>query len=160
MKSTVAKSVKEKVTSDIRKIEPLEEQIVQPSTSEDRISEEEIEAVDEFVNNEEDLAPLDVSMEPLSHELVMTCTAKMQQAAEQLVLVYKRVSLDDALDDSRREELLTQLSEGAAHSAESLALLHSQDVRSQGEIATAAMATINQFLANQISEQRHTRHFQ
>ena len=95
---------------------------------------------------------------------MQTCTAKMQQAAEQLVLVYKRVSLDDALDDSLREELLTQLSEGAAHSAESLALLHSQDVRSQGEIATAAMATINQFLAKQniqqISEQRHTRHFQ
>merc|ERR1740137_417560 len=164
MKSTVAKSVKEKVTSDIRKIEPLEEEIVQPSTSEDSISEEEIEAVDEFANNEEDLAPLDVSMEPLSHELVMTSTAKVQQAVEQLVLVYKRVSLDDALDDSRREELLTQLSEGAAHSAESLALLHSRDVRSQGEIATAAMATINQFLAKQnfqqILEQRHTWHYQ
>ena len=95
---------------------------------------------------------------------MQTCTAKMQHAADQLVLVYKRVSLDDALDDSLREELLTQLSEGAAQSAETLALLHGQDVRSQGEIATAAMATINQFLAKQnnkqVSGQAHSRHFQ
>ena len=88
----------------------------------------------------------------------------MQQAADQLVLVYKRVSLDDALDDSLREELLAQLSEGAAQSAGSLALLHSQDDRNQGEIATAAMATINQFLAKQnnkqVSGQAQSRHFQ
>merc|ERR1740137_115596 len=164
MKSTIAKSVKEKVTSDTRKIDSLEEEVIMPSTTQGSIPEEETEALDEFGNMGEDLASVDVSMEPLSHQLIMTCTVKMQQAAEQLVLVYKRVSLDDALDDSLREELLTQLSEGAAHSAESLALLHSRDVRSQGEIATAAMATINQFLAKQnfqqILEQRHTRHFQ
>ena len=74
----------------------------------------------------------------------------MQAAADQLVLVYKRVSLDDDLDDSLREELLTELSEGASLTAATLSLLHnSQDDRSQGEIATAAMATINQFLAKQ-----------
>ena len=73
----------------------------------------------------------------------------MQAAADQLVLVYKRVSLDDDLDDSLREELLIELSDGASQTAGTLTLLHSQDDRSQGEIATAAMATINQFLAKQ-----------
>merc|ERR1719318_1458265 len=90
----------------------------------------------------------------LSHELVQACAAKMQAAADQLVLIYKRVSLDDDLDDSLREELLTELSEGASQTAGTLTLLHnSQDERSQGEIATAAMATINQFLAKQTTQQ-------
>jgi len=164
MKPTVAKSKKEKVTFDTehRKIKVVKQEVVKLAASEDVDSEaEESNTLYESTETEE-LGPVNVSREPLSHKLA--CTAKMQQAADQLVLVYKRVSLDDALDDSLREELLAQLSEGAAQSARSLALLHSQDDRSQGEIATTAMATINQFLAKQnnqqISGQAYSQHFQ
>ena len=73
----------------------------------------------------------------------------MKAAADQLVLVYKRASLDDDLDDSLRVELLSQLSEGASQAAGTLRLIDRDDDRSQGEIASAAMATINQFLAKQ-----------
>ena len=81
----------------------------------------------------------------------------MKAAADQLVLVYKRVSLDDDLDDSLRVELLSELSAGASEGAGTLRLVHREDDRSQGEIATAAMATINQFLAKQsnLSESHH-----
>ena len=40
------------------------------------------------------------------------CGAKMQEAADDLVSLYKRVSLDDDLDDALRSELLSQLSAG------------------------------------------------
>ena len=36
----------------------------------------------------------------------------MQEAADDLVSLYKRVSLDDDLDDALRSELLSQLSAG------------------------------------------------
>ena len=71
MKSTIAKSVKEKVTSDTRKIDSLEEEVIMPSTTQGSIPEEEAEALDEFGNMGEDLASVDVSMEPLSHQLIM-----------------------------------------------------------------------------------------
>ena len=73
----------------------------------------------------------------------------MQEAADDLVKLYKRVSLDDDLDDTLRGELLTQLSAGAANTAGTLRLVYGEDERSQGEIATAAMASINQFLSKQ-----------
>ena len=76
-------------------------------------------------------------------------------------MVYKRVSLDDALDDNERHELLSQLSEGAARASDSLSLLKGQDDRSQGEIATSAMYTINQYLSKQNNLQgNYKRHFQ
>ena len=37
----------------------------------------------------------------------------MQEAADDLVSLYKRVSLDDDLDDALRSELLSQLSAGS-----------------------------------------------
>ena len=81
--------------------------------------------------------------------------------ADQLVIVYKRVSLDDALDDNERRELLSQLSEGAARASNSLSLLKGQDDRTQGEIATSAMHTINQYLAKQSNlHDNSKRHFQ
>ena len=80
---------------------------------------------------------------------VQRCGAKMQEAADDLVKLYKRVSLDDDLDDTLRGELLSQLSAGASNTAATLRLVYGEDERSQGEIATAAMASINQFLAKQ-----------
>ena len=78
-----------------------------------------------------------------------------------MVMVYKRVSLDDALDDNERRDLLSQLSEGAARASNSLSLLKDQDDRSQGEIATSAMNTINRYLAKQNNLHGNSkRHFQ
>jgi len=92
---------------------------------------------------------VDVTRAPLSRQLAQRCGAKMQEAADDLVKLYKRVSLDDDLDDTLRGELLTQLSAGAANTAGTLRLVYGEDERSQGEIATAAMASINQFLSKQ-----------
>ena len=78
-----------------------------------------------------------------------------------MVMVYKRVSLDDALDDNERRDLLSQLSEGAARASNSLSLLKGQDDRTQGEIVTSAMHTINQYLAKQNNlHDNSKRHFQ
>eukprot|EP00090_Calanus_glacialis_P047022 TRINITY_DN951_c0_g1_i1.p1 TRINITY_DN951_c0_g1~~TRINITY_DN951_c0_g1_i1.p1 ORF type:complete len:1635 (-),score=371.74 TRINITY_DN951_c0_g1_i1:570-5474(-) len=92
---------------------------------------------------------VDVTRAPLSRQLAQRCGAKMQEAADDLVKLYKRVSLDDDLDDTLRGELLSQLSAGASNTAATLRLVYGEDERSQGEIATAAMASINQFLAKQ-----------
>ena len=96
----------------------------------------------------------------------------MQEAADDLVSLYKRVSLDDDLDDALRSELLSQLSAGlpypstffsissnmtepchcpgASSTAATLKLVCGEEGRSQGDIATAAMASINQFLTKQV----------
>eukprot|EP00092_Neocalanus_flemingeri_P025169 GFUD01027295.1.p1 GENE.GFUD01027295.1~~GFUD01027295.1.p1 ORF type:complete len:1347 (-),score=391.76 GFUD01027295.1:88-4128(-) len=95
------------------------------------------------------MAAFDVSKAPLSDELIKSCAANVQAVADQLVLVYKRVSLDDDLDDNLRMGLLSELSGGASQAAAKLRLVYDGDDRSQGEMATAAMATINQFLAKQ-----------
>jgi len=97
---------------------------------------------------------VDVTRAPLSRQLAQRCGAKMQEAADDLVKLYKRVSLDDDLDDTLRGELLSQLSAGASNIAATLRLVYGEDERSQGEIATAAMASINQFLAKQSHQQQ------
>ena len=142
--------------------------------------------------------------------LPQRCGAKLQEAADDLVKLYKRVSLDDDLDDALRSQLLSQvirlnitrpspnhnpiltqsspnphpaltqpspdphptitlplptitrpppvptrpspapqLSAGATGTAATLRLVSGEE-RSQGEIATAAMASINQFLSKQV----------
>jgi len=97
---------------------------------------------------------VDVTRAPLSRQLAQRCGAKMQEAADDLVKLYKRVSLDDDLDDTLRGELLSQLSAGASNTAATLRLVYGEDERSQGEIATAAMASINQFLTKQTHHQQ------
>jgi len=92
---------------------------------------------------------VDVTRAPLSRQLAQRCGAKMQEAADDLVSLYKRVSLDDDLDDALRSELLSQLSAGASSTAATLKLVCGEEGRSQGDIATAAMASINQFLSKQ-----------
>ena len=47
----------------------------------------------------------------------------MQEAADDLVKLYKRISLDDDLDDTLRGELLSQLSAGASLTAGTLRLV-------------------------------------
>merc|ERR1712142_271521 len=81
----------------------------------------------------------DLSREPLSHSLIQACTERTQEEAEQLLQVFKRVSLDDALDDNVRQELLSQLSEAAVRTSDTLSLLFSQE-----RIATATTLSRNQ----------------
>merc|ERR1712142_1077194 len=80
-----------------------------------------------------------LSREPLSHSLIQACTERTQEEAEQLLQVFKRVSLDDALDDNVRQELLSQLSEAAVRTSDTLSLLFSQE-----RIATATTLSRNQ----------------
>ena len=51
------------------------------------------------------------------------CGAKMQEAADDLVKLYKRISLDDDLDDMLRGQLLSQLTAGAVMIAGTLRLV-------------------------------------
>eukprot|EP00092_Neocalanus_flemingeri_P017101 GFUD01018496.1.p1 GENE.GFUD01018496.1~~GFUD01018496.1.p1 ORF type:complete len:1358 (+),score=414.33 GFUD01018496.1:48-4121(+) len=169
MRSTLAKSKKERVNTvhdDQRKKcsdqqAVLERKLKRVDSSEELDSEEEIgtsingvlhsrrisiESKEGLVST---MGACDVSKAPLSDELIKSCAANVQAVSDQLVLVYKRVSLDDDLDDSLRTELLSELSAGASQAAATLRLVYDGDDRSQGEIATAAMATINQFLAKQ-----------
>eukprot|EP00092_Neocalanus_flemingeri_P048721 GFUD01055708.1.p1 GENE.GFUD01055708.1~~GFUD01055708.1.p1 ORF type:complete len:275 (-),score=58.93 GFUD01055708.1:24-848(-) len=74
---------------------------------------------------------VDVTRAPLSRQLAQRCGAKMQEAADDLVKLYKRVSLDDDLDDTLRGELLSQLSAGASNTAATLRLVYGEDERSQ-----------------------------
>jgi len=66
---------------------------------------------------------VDVTRAPLSRQLAERCGAKMQEAADDLVKLYKRISLDDDLDDTLRGELLSQLSAGASLTAGTLRLV-------------------------------------
>ncbi len=47
----------------------------------------------------------------------------MQESADDLVKLYKRVSLDDDLDDQLRSQLLSQLSAGATSTLSTLRLV-------------------------------------
>merc|ERR1719312_1130721 len=76
---------------------------------------------------------VDVTRAPLSRQLAERCGAKMQEAADDLVKLYKRISLDDDLDDTLRGELLSQLTAGASLTAGTLRLVTGLEP-SQGEI--------------------------
>merc|ERR1719305_1540294 len=77
---------------------------------------------------------VDVTRAPLSRQLAQRCGAKMQEAADDLVSLYKRVSLDDDLDDALRSELLSQLSAGASSTAATLKLVCGEEGRSQARV--------------------------
>ena len=61
----------------------------------------------------------------------------MQEAADDLVKLYKRVSLDDDLDDTLRGQLLSQLTAGASLTAGTLRLVtdtgHGHDMGPHGQ---------------------------
>merc|ERR1719154_139339 len=191
MRLTLAKSNKEKLLNNVGKkksksgvhvtatrIKPkmeeecgiIPEQRALEVIVKDKNNEEEIATDDElgkleygqqnFDPDEDDT--FDVAKAHISNELIKSCTAKIHAAADQLVLIIKGNSLVDDLDDSLRAELLSQLSAGASKAAGTLRLVNREDERSQGEIATAAMATINQYLAKQGNTPTRARnnHFQ
>ena len=56
----------------------------------------------------------------------------MQEAADDLVKLYKRISLDDDLDDTLRGQLLSQLSAGAGLTAGTLRLVTGDEDRGGG----------------------------
>ena len=56
----------------------------------------------------------------------------MQEAADDLVKLYKRISLDDDLDDTLRGQLLSQLSAGAGLTAGTLRLVIGDEDRGGG----------------------------
>ena len=63
----------------------------------------------------------------------------MQEAADDLVKLYKRISLDDDLDDTLRGELLSQLTAGASLTAGTLRLVTGLEPH-QGEQHTMKMS--------------------
>merc|ERR1712126_492964 len=81
----------------------------------------------------------------LSKELIVETIGNVRKATEELLLLFKRVSLDEDLEDSLRGDLMMLMTEGAADNLDNLRLVQAQDRRSQSEIAEAAMETIRNF---------------
>ena len=69
----------------------------------------------------------------------------MQRATEDLLLLFRKVSLDEDLEDSLRGDMMVKMSEGAKDNIETLRLVKDQDKRTQSEIACAAMESIRDF---------------
>ena len=69
----------------------------------------------------------------------------MQRATEDLLLLFRKVSLDEDLEDSLRGDLMVMMTEGAKDNIETLRLVKDQDKRTQSEIACAAMESIRDF---------------
>lgn len=85
----------------------------------------------------------------------------MKEATDHLLVLFKRVSLDDDLDDNLRQELVSMMTSGAGDSLETLRLVQTQlgpgsgggpslDTRSQEEIKVAALENINRFLSQNV----------
>ena len=70
---------------------------------------------------------------------------EVRRATEDLLLLFKRVSLDEDLEDSFRGEMMTMMTTGASDNMDVLRLVQDQDKRSQSEIAEAAMESIRNF---------------
>ena len=58
-----------------------------------------------------------------SHACCISDVFYVKESADDLVKLYKRVSLDDDLDDQLRSELLSQLSAGASSTLRTLKLV-------------------------------------
>ena len=69
----------------------------------------------------------------------------MQRATEELLLLFRKVSLDEDLEDSLRGDMMVMMTEGAKDNIETLRLVKDQDKRTQSEIACAAMESIRDF---------------
>ena len=82
----------------------------------------------------------------------------MKEATDHLLVLFKRVSLDDDLDDNLRQELVSMMTSGAGDSLETLRLVQTQlgpgapsvDTRSQEEIKAAALENISRFLSQNV----------
>jgi len=91
----------------------------------------------------------------LSKDSIKDAVAQVRESTNNLLVLFKRVSLDEDLDDNLRQELMMTISGGAAESMENLRLVQpslgqglkqQEDHRSQEEIASAAMENIRKFL--------------
>ena len=69
----------------------------------------------------------------------------VQRATEDLLLLFRKVSLDEDLEDSLRGDLMVMMSEGANDNIDTLRRVKDQDKRTQSEIASAAMESIRDF---------------
>ena len=72
------------------------------------------------------------------HQMLLQETiGEARRATEELLLLFKRVSLDEDLEDSLRGEMMTTITEGTSDMMDILRLVQVQDKRSQSEIAAA-----------------------
>ena len=96
----------------------------------------------------------------------------MKTSTDQLLILFKRVSLDDDLDDNLRQDLVLMMSVGAGESLDTLGLVQtpgqpsdkisdteegaalkmfsSADPRSKEEIRNAALENIQRFLSKNV----------
>ena len=83
----------------------------------------------------------------------------MQEAADDLVKLYKRISLDDDLDDTLRGELLSQLTAGASLTAGTLRLVTGLEPH-QGEPHTMKQPMVSSplGLTSNTSHSSHSAH--
>ena len=92
--------------------------------------------------------------------LLKESVSQVKEATDHLLVLFKRVSLDDDLDDNLRQELVSMMTTGASDSLETLRLVQTQlgpgsgapslDTRSQEEIKAAALENISRFLSQNV----------
>ena len=92
--------------------------------------------------------------------LLKESVSQVKEATDHLLVLFKRVSLDDDLDDNLRQELVSMMTTGASNSLETLRLVQTQlgpgsgapslDTRSQEEIKAAALENISRFLSQNV----------
>jgi len=94
----------------------------------------------------------------LTKDLIEESVSQVKEATDHLLVLFKRVSLDDDLDDNLRQELVSMMTSGAGDSLETLRLVQTQlgpgapsvDTRSQEEIKAAALENISRFLSQNV----------
>jgi len=91
---------------------------------------------------------VDVTRARLTMQLAQRTNFKMQESADDLVKLYKRVSLDDDLDDQLRAELLSQLAHGASQTLNTLKLV------CESPDSSAVPDSYNHSLAKQATQQQ------
>ena len=78
--------------------------------------------------------------------LLQAKLGEVQRTTEDLLLLFRKVSLDEDLEDSLRGDLMVMMSEGANDIIDTLRKVKDQqDKRTQSEIASAAMESIRDF---------------
>lgn len=83
--------------------------------------------------------------------LIQDAVTQVKTATDQLLVLFKRVSLDDDLDDNLRQELVTMMAGGAGASMDTLRLVAApapglEDSRSKEEIRSSALENIRRFM--------------
>ncbi len=85
---------------------------------------------------------MDVVRAPLNRQLAESTAAAVQEAADNLVQLYKRICLDDELDEAVRKDLLARLAATAGTAQQTLRPVNPQPVSAASAPAATTTVTV------------------